>query len=307
MKESTKNIFKMHGWRIDRAIHNYIYFAYYQPYIKYFLKTGRMVTSASGLKLTASAFQMVFNRYHAKVITPGDSAKIFSLNRSVALGPDTSERIIPFPYANQIILNEPDYIAVMDCPCRSAREKHCEPVNVCLAVGRTTAQFWVEHGQKYHARKITQQEALDIIRAGRERGNITTSWFKVATGGRTGVICNCCRCCCGGLEATRIARSLKHGEDLSIMIPSGYGVDHDPKKCKLCGNCEKICFFGAIKKQDDIMTFDHELCMGCGLCVEKCRNSARVLTSDFKDLLPLDLDLAKAKLGKSRDHQPVRN
>jgi ferredoxin len=297
MKESTKNIFKMHGWRVDRAVHNYIYFAYYQPYIKYFLKAGRMVAGAfNGSRLSSSAFKMVFNRYHSKVITLGDSTKIFSLNQSLALGPDNSERIIPFPYANKIILNEPDYIAVMDCPCRTSKEKHCEPVNVCMAVGRTTAQFWIEHGQKYHARKITQPEALAILKAGRERGNITTSWFKVATGGRTGVICNCCRCCCGGLEATRIARSLKHGKQLSIMIPSGYLVERNPENCKLCGQCEKICFFGAIKIQGQTVTYDPEICMGCGLCVEKCKNSARSLSRDFKDLYPLDLDLAKEKI-----------
>jgi len=297
MKQSTKNIFKMHGWRIDRAIHNYLYFAYYQPYIKYFLKAGRAVAGTFGdLKLSSTAFKMVFNRYHSKVLAPGDSIKIFSLNQSLALGPDTTERIIPFPYANKIILNEPEFIAVMDCPCRTSKEKHCEPVNVCIAVGRTTAQFWLEHGQKYHARKITQAEALSIIKSGRERGNITTAWFKVATGARTGVICNCCRCCCGGLEATRIARSLKHGKDLFIMIPSGYAVEHHPENCRLCGACEKICFFGAIKKQGQVMTYDREICMGCGLCVEKCKNSARSLSRDFKNLLPLDLDLAKQKL-----------
>jgi hypothetical protein len=39
----------------------------------------------------------------------------------------------------------------------------------------------------------------------RERGCITTAWFKVATGGRTGVICSCCSCCCVGIEGMRIA------------------------------------------------------------------------------------------------------
>ena len=34
MHESTKRVFKKHGWRVDRAIHNYVYFAYYYPYVK---------------------------------------------------------------------------------------------------------------------------------------------------------------------------------------------------------------------------------------------------------------------------------
>ncbi len=36
MKKSTRNIVKMHGWRLDRAIHNYIYFAYYHLYVSLF-------------------------------------------------------------------------------------------------------------------------------------------------------------------------------------------------------------------------------------------------------------------------------
>ena len=43
MKKSTRNIVKMHGWRLDRAIHNYIYFVYYHVYVSLFLKAGRFL------------------------------------------------------------------------------------------------------------------------------------------------------------------------------------------------------------------------------------------------------------------------
>ena len=45
-----------------------------------------------------------------------------------------------------------------------------------------------------------------LIKDARERGCVTSAWFKVATGGRTGVICSCCSCCCGAIEGTRIGR-----------------------------------------------------------------------------------------------------
>jgi len=38
-----------------------------------------------------------------------------------------------------------------------------------MAVGRTTAQFWLEHGRKYHAQKITQEEALARLEEGHSR------------------------------------------------------------------------------------------------------------------------------------------
>jgi len=287
----------MHGLRVDRAIHNYLYFTQYDRYVKWFLGAGRMVVRRmSRLPLLARAFQAVYDRYHAKVLAESDAAKIFSLEKSLALGPEAAERVIPFPYANRIILSEPDYIAIMDCPCRLARENPCRPVNVCIAVGRTTAQFWLEHGEKYHARKATQQEALELVRSERARGHITTAWFKVATGGRTGVICSCCACCCGGLEAMRLVQQVKGGEKMSNLIPSGYAVETDPEKCAACGKCIEHCMFGAITPdQEGDPIYDREACYGCGLCVELCENKAKTLALDGKKGMPLDLEMLKEK------------
>lgn len=283
----------MHGWRIDRAIHNYLYFTQYDRYVRLFIEGGRQVAGRLGRQgLAARAFKVVFDRYHGKVISKSDATKILSLDRDVKLGPEASERVIPFKYANRIILEEPDYIAVMDCPCRLSRDNPCLPVNVCIAVGRTTAQFWLEHGARLHARKISQAEALDLIRSERDQGHITTAWFKVATGGRTGVICSCCSCCCGGLEGMRLAAGVKGGDKVSNIIPSGYAVDHNPEKCETCGTCAETCMFGAVTLDSHGRPlYDLDTCLGCGLCVEKCPQSARSLVPDPRGILPLDLDL----------------
>jgi len=293
MKESTRNMIRMHGWRLDRAVHNYIYFVFYDGYVTWFLRAGRLAVNKLGwLRLVARAFRMVYDRYHAKVVTMEDASKILTLKEDIDLGPDSTERVIPYPYANKIILREPEYIAVMDCPCRLSRENGCRPVNVCIAVGRTTAQFWLEHCEKYNARRIDQEEALRIVREGRERGNITTAWFKVATGGRTGVICSCCTCCCGGLEGMRLAAKLKFGHGVTNLVPSGYKVDYDAQKCDSCGKCAEACIFEAVTLDDDGRpVYDARLCMGCGLCVEKCPEGARSYNTDFEELLPLDLEL----------------
>lgn len=296
MKKSTKNIIKMHGWRIDRAIHNYIYFAYYRLYITVFLKAGRFLASRFlCLKAIRHAFKFVFDRYHAKVLTRSDARKFVTLNKDLIIGPDKTERIVPFHHANNIILKEPKFIAVMDCPCRLIREKPCQPVNVCIAVGRTTAEFWLEHCQKYHVRKISQDEALKIITDARERGCITTAWFKVATGARTGVICSCCSCCCGGIEGMHIAQ--KFDRNLSNIAPSGYSVVHDPMKCKTCKKCSNVCIFNAITfTVDNKRIYDKAVCMGCGLCVEKCEQKALSLVRDTSKGDPLDLDFVKETL-----------
>lgn len=301
MKESTRRIIKMHGWRIDRAVHNYIYFVYYRLYVKLFLKAGRWAAKTlGGLKIASRTFGMVFERYHAKVITINEAGKLLSLKSDLALGPDYTKKVIPYKYANKIILEEPEFIAVMDCPCRLSREKHCEPVNVCIAVGRTTASFWLEHCAHNNARKITQKEALEIIKKGRERGEITTAWFKVATGGRTGVICSCCSCCCGGLEANRIVKQLKYGSGLTITAPSGYVVQTDYDKCDACGKCIEVCGFSALSKGDNGKPrYDVSLCMGCGLCAEKCPSQAKQMVLNPEKGYPLDVDWLREEWGKN--------
>ncbi|MFO8059009.1 MAG: 4Fe-4S binding protein [bacterium] len=292
MKESTRKIFAMHGARPDRAVHNYIYFKWYDKYVKYFLKAGRLVRDRlTWFSPLGRLFRAVFNRYHAKVITDSDARKILSLQKPLDVG-EASEQVIPFPYAKRIIFSEPDYIAVMDCPCRLSREDPCLPLNVCIAIGETAAGFWLEHGARYHARRVSQEEALSIIRDARQKGCITTAWFKVATGGKTGVLCSCCSCCCGGLEGMRIARSVKGGAELSNIVASGYAVEFSPELCENCGECAEVCMFEAISMDRyGRPEYNRENCMGCGLCVEKCRQGARSLDLDGVKGLPLDIEL----------------
>jgi len=298
LKRSTRNIARMHGWRIDRTLHNYLYFTFYNRYVVLFLKMGYLVAGAlRRLRLPGIPFRMVFERYHSKVVTLEDAAKILTLNEDVVLGPDPTERIIPYRYANKIILKEPDFIAVMDCPCRLSRDDPCEPVDVCMAVGRTTAEFWLEHGGKFNARRITQEEALARLRESHERGDITTAWFKVATGGRTGVICSCCSCCCGALEGMRIAGALKGGAEITNFAPSGYAVEHDVSRCVSCARCVEVCIFGAAGPgADGVPVQDNAQCMGCGLCVERCGAGARTLSADGSKGLPLDIEFVRDEL-----------
>jgi len=292
MQRSTRNMIKMHGWRLDRAVHNYLYFGYYDKYVVYFLIAGRWVVDRLGrYPVVGRAFKVVFDRYHAKVMTLEDMTRVLTLEEDVEIDPARLERVIPFKHANRIILEEPEFIAVMDCPCRLSRENPCQPVNVCMAVGRKTAEFWLEHGEKYHARQISQGEALDILRGGQERGEIITAWFKVATGGRFGVICTCCTCCCGALEAMRLTREVAGLNGLSNIIPSGYVVEVAPENCDDCGECVDVCMFGAITAGDGEVVQDNTVCVGCGLCLSRCGRGARSLVGNTTGDVPLDIDM----------------
>ena len=281
-------MFKIHGWRLDRAFHNYIYFRFYYPYVKVVYWLVGALKPFTWFKPLAPLGRAVFNRYHAKVLSFDDTCKIFSLNEDVHVVSEENKRVIPYKYATRIVFSEPEHIVVMDCPCKLATHAPAEDINSCLAVGRKLADFWMDHCQKYHPRKLTQQEALDLIRHFRQKGHINQVFLKVATGGRTGVICNCHPDTCMALKAT--ALTSKIDKNLSMCAESGYSVSHNEKKCTQCGKCETMCHFGAIQLVADGWSYDRNKCLGCELCVENCPEGALALYVDPEKSVPLDVE-----------------
>jgi ferredoxin len=284
-----------HGWRIDRAIHNYIYFAFYYPYVKFVYHLFKILsTYFSWIKPFKHILKTSFARYHAKIMSSSDTVKVFELNEDVVAVSEKNKRIIPFKYAYKILLEEPDYIAVMDCPCKKTLKAPDWTINSCICVGKKTSQFWLERcGKKYHARKISQQEALDIIKKFREKGYLNQAFFKVASGGNMGVICCCHMDSCVSLQATKFAK--RFDDSLSMAANSGYSVRHDDEVCKTCGTCAGICQFGAIRVTDGQWTYHRDICMGCELCAEHCPEKAITLYQDAGKTVPLDLDIVRSE------------
>lgn len=276
-----------HGWRFDRFLHNYFYFVYYQSYVRLVFVLVNAGQRFAPPKVLALIARLVFNRYHSKVLSGGDTRKILTLDRNIHLDAEKNKQVVPFRYATQIIFQEPRHIAVMDCPCKAATGMF-SPEGCCIAVGEQLARFWLDHCRKYHARRITQAEALAIVRRYRRRGHVTQAFFKVATGGRTGVICNCCPDCCVSLQATAAARALDPA--LSMNAPAGYRVIHDSERCTACGHCATVCHFEAVRWENGQRQYRQVRCMGCELCVEQCPRQALTLEIDPDKPLPLDLD-----------------
>jgi Pyruvate/2-oxoacid:ferredoxin oxidoreductase delta subunit len=298
LRQSIKDLFKRHGWRLDRALHNFVYFYFYKPYVKGAeILTKATVILIGRIKPLKIIPRFIFNRYHSKIISTGDAVKILSLEEDIDLGKDRSRRVIPFKYANRIFFKNPKFIAVMDCPCAlNQKTERCEPIGKCIGVGQDFAPLWLENcSKKYNAKQITQKEALDIIRQARASGHITNAFLKVATGGITGVICNCCPKCCVEFKSTKLAQ--KFDKDIKMYSESGYSVKYDSGKCSLCGKCEEICPFNAVSIKNSNYVYDKKACMGCELCVEHCPESALDLYRDTEKLLPLDIDLLKEEMG----------
>lgn len=298
MRESTKVLMKKHGKRWDRAIHNYLYFAWYYPYVKVVSLALTPLKYLTWIKPLKYAGSFVFNRYHCKVISAEDTRKIFDLHENVSLISDENKKIVPFKYAYKILFSDPEFIVVMDCPCKKSLGDKPENINSCIFVGSGTGKFWLDRCKKYHPRRITQQEAIDLIKSFRKKGYINQAFFKVATGGSTGVICNCHPDTCVALRAS--ALTTKIDKNLYMAEKSGYTLVRDEKKCKQCGTCVTTCHFGANTMSNNILRYNADLCKGCELCVENCPNGAITLHLDKNaEILPLDMDYVKKEIKKT--------
>jgi ferredoxin len=240
---------------------------------------GKGPSSPAGLN--AAGDRVTFaDTYHGKVM-PLESAK-----RLVTVGQNIDirdlERVIPYALARALVLLDPDHIVALDCPCRASRPEPCLPLDVCLIVGEPFASFVAEHHPQ-RSRWITQEEAVDILRAEQERGHVHHAFFKDAMLGRFYAICNCCSCCCGAMQAWR--------NDVPMLASSGYVSVVQETLCVGCGTCAEVCPFGAVVVRESTAVIDVEACMGCGICVTRCEQEALSLIREPSKGEPLEIDV----------------
>jgi ferredoxin len=216
--------------------------------------------------------------YHGKVIPLNAAHQLVTVKEDIRL-PEL-EKVIPYPIARDIILQNPDHIVVLDCPCRSARSNPCLPLDVCLVVGEPFASLVIDHHPQ-RSRRITPQEAQEILRLEDERNHVHHAFFKDAMLGRFYAICNCCACCCGAIQA--------HKNGNPMLASSGYICRVDVDLCMACGECVTACQFEALALVDLATKVDEAKCMGCGVCISKCEQEALSLVRCPEKGEPLEI------------------
>ncbi len=280
---------KIPQFPLSEKIHGYVYMRWLYLYIATVSGSNWLSRVIAGF---TSAFEKVFpprepspgavtfaDTYHGKVIPLKAATELVSVKEDICIG--DLEKVIPYQLARSIVLNHPDHIIALDCPCRAARENPCQPVDVCLIVGEPFASFILEHNQG-HARAITSAEAVEIIAAEDKRGHVHHAFFKEAMLERFYAICNCCSCCCSAIKAH------KHGTPM--LASSGYTAQVDEEVCAGCGTCNAYCQFGALSIQDGVNHVDFGKCMGCGVCVSHCNYEAIELVLTPEKGIPLEIE-----------------
>ena len=298
MKKSTEEFRKMFGKdkeALGKMAEGYIYLRWFNLYMYHLrnvvpdpevtLRYPEEVATPEADELAKMAAEQTLSTllsaetstFHSKVVKLDDAKSLITVKQEVSL--TNLETVIPYKHARDIILKNPDHIAVWDCSCRATKENPCKPIDVCLIVGEPFASFVLEH-KTNNARKISQEEAVEIIKAEDDRGHIHTAWFKDAMGDRFYAICNCCKCCCAAMSAFRVG--------VPIIAPSGY-VSEIGEDCNGCGQCIDFCQFEALTLKDERAEVIYDKCMGCGVCVTKCPIDAISLKRDPAKGNPLDI------------------
>jgi ferredoxin len=276
LRGSTWASMKAHGLKEVlnfKAVHSYIYGRWTNAYIY----TLRNIIFP---RLSEQGRQKWADKYHGKVITHGQACSVITLNKNIPLR--DLEQVIPYPTARNIVLQGPPDVVAYECCCRNSKQDHCSPSQVCMVIGKPFTDFVLEH-HPGKARRLSQSEALELLKQEHERGHMHSAWFKDVMLDRFYSICNCCKCCCAGTEMM-----LKYGT--KMLSSSGYVAQVDASKCEACGTCEKACHFKAIDI-DKTARISWDKCMGCGACEVKCPNQAMTLARDEKKGLPFDVKM----------------
>jgi ferredoxin len=307
MKPSTREYFresrKLGRYGFAEWLHGYVYGRWAYFYIS--VGTGEHVL-VKKFKPIASMLYRLFkgvtkigdggakgaavswaDAYHGKVVTLDSARKLVTLNQPIEL--PNLEKVVPYPRARDLILKNPGQIAVLECPCRTARENPCLPLDVCLIVGEPFVSFMIEH-HPTKARKITQDEAIQILEVENERGHVSHAFFKDAMLDRFYAICNCCSCCCGAMNA--------HRKGNPMLASSGYVCQIDGFRCVSCGECVELCQFSAIDLEAE-NRIDLENCMGCGVCVNGCPEDALALVREPARGEPLEIHALMEEFAKN--------
>jgi NAD-dependent dihydropyrimidine dehydrogenase PreA subunit len=253
-----------------KLLHAFLYGRFPSKYIKF--RDKILANSPQKVK------KHIANNYHGKVIKLDDAMKIITINHEIEL--KNLEKVIPYDHAKDLILKSPDSIIAYDCMCRTVRKEPCLPIDVCIVIGEPFAGA-INSMQPDKTRKISREEALNILEEEHKRGHVHTAYFKDIMLDRFYAICNCCKCCCSSMKAL-----LEY--DIPMIAPSGYTA-HISEGCNGCGECVRFCQFGAIKMENGKAINIYEKCFGCGICQSKCPEQAISLIRDPEKGDPLDI------------------
>ncbi len=287
LKKSTRDYIRLVGWhRPDLWLHGMFYLSRTLDYVR----MGRRAVGFARF-IPPSMRRHYAQTYHAKLVPLEEAQKLVTVGEDIEVR--NLENVIPFRMCRDIVLKNPDAILACKCVCRMSSPDPCREDEVCILVGEPFVSYVLDHQPEF-CRRVTPEEAVEILRSTDEEGCLHAAFFKDIAGGRFYAICNCCSCCCVALKSHRFA-------GVPFFGHSGLEPAFDADKCNACGKCVKACLFEALRLEgrEGPPLLDRDACMGCGACRSACPREAVELVEAPGRPAPLRLD---ELLGASGDN-----
>jgi len=176
-------------------------------------------------------------------------------------------QVMPLDVVSSLVA-EQRVIGVAECYCRAMKDfqgQHCEKPRETCFVFNEFAESLIDQGI---ARRLDLDEALAIFSRAEKAGLVhNADNFQ----GQIRSICNCCSCCCPGLQAAMRGQK-------NVQADSRYVVAFDPSRCEHDHACVDACPIDAITQAGGDPVINLEFCFGCGLCVTVCPGGALAMT-----------------------------
>lgn len=141
--------------------------------------------------------------------------------------------------------------------------KHCDSPTETCFYLNDAADKAVADGR---ARLVDLAEAQKHLDLANEAGLVPMTIFNPDQ--HVLALCHCCPCCCHDLT---YLFSLDRKE---LVAQADYVAVQEDDLCIDCGVCVERCHFGAREMVDDELSYDPAKCYGCGLCVTTCPTQA---------------------------------
>lgn len=223
----------------------------------------------------------------ARVAEDGRPIKVIPVGKTLELA---EEFVVPSQTVEEII-NKFDDIAVGYCFCRQRRSLLGDPCSIgaptlnCFTFGKS-ARHTVAQG---FAKKVSKQQALEIMHAAEEAGLIHKAFHPGSRESSPETsICNCCKDCCDTLQLWR-------NGTLPLINSTFYLSVIDPEACTGCGICVERCPTDAISLNEaGWAQRDESACLGCGVCSRFCPEGAIALKEGFRKVFIMPPRLRQA-------------
>jgi|GEM_PF-304339 len=160
------------------------------------------------------------------------------------------------------ILTRAHPLALVPCSCRLTFNNCGKPINTCINLNDSAEELL----QRGAGQRITLAEGQEILAVAEREGLVHMAIS--APDQPDYALCSCCRCCCHDLQAL-----LRYGRQRWVQ-KARFVASDNPSDCTLCFICVERCVFDARKELNGRLSYDPNLCYGCGLCATSCPSKA---------------------------------